>query len=62
MIHRNRHPSGPLGRFLFALAQLADGLVRTLSLGYLNTDLPIKVTSWQTRQVIKKLKKDLENE
>jgi hypothetical protein len=50
MIHINRHPSGRFASACFGLACLADGLVRTLSLGFLHTSLPLRTSRWQARR------------
>lgn len=57
MLHINRHPGGRCAAACFGLACLADGLVRTLSLGTLHTSLPLRVTRWQARRAIKRTKR-----
>jgi hypothetical protein len=47
-IQVNRHPAGGLSNL--ALCQLADGLIRTLSLGLLFSDLALN----QTRRAAKR--------
>jgi len=47
MIQRNRNAAGRWGNMVFGLAQLADGVVRVLSLGFLHTRLPLNVSRWQ---------------
>ncbi len=49
-IRVNRHPAGWLNNLEFALCQLADGLIRTLSLGLLFSDLALN----QTRRAAKR--------
>ena len=55
MLYINRHPGGRFAAACFGLACLADGLVRTLSLGTLHTSLPLRVSRWQTRRAINRL-------
>ena len=56
MIQRNRHPAGRLHNALFGICQIADGLVRVLSLGHLHTRLTLELSSYQTRLYLVKLK------
>lgn len=61
MIERNRHPVGRIGNVLFGLAQLGDGLVRVVSLGWCHTRLCLAVTKWQTRKHLQRLKREATN-
>jgi len=56
-IERNRHPAGRLSNLGFGLIQIADGLVRTISLGYLHTDLGCWYTRRQSKAMFAKLAK-----
>ena len=56
MIERNRHPTGRLGNMAFGAANLIDGAVRVLSLGFLHTRLPLNVSRLQARASIRRLK------
>ena len=47
MIERNRHPAGRISNMVFGLAQLADGLTRLMSMGFLHTTLTV---DWARRQ------------
>ena len=55
-IERNLHPAGRVSNIKFGLAQVADGIVRVLSLGYLHTSIPVTVSRNQARRMIAKLK------
>ena len=57
VIERNRHPAGRSWNALFGFAEIIDGLVRVLSLGFLHTRLLLVVTKHQARRMITKLKK-----
>lgn len=57
MIERNRHPTGRSGNVLFGLAELSDGAVRVLSLGFLHTRLLTTVTRWQAKSMIQRAKR-----
>lgn len=48
-ISRNLHPAGRGWNALFGAAQLVDGCVRVLSLGFLHTTLPLTVSRNQAR-------------
>ena len=52
MIERNLHPTGRLGNMLFGLAEITDGIVRVLSLGFLHTTLMVDLTRWQAQRMI----------
>lgn len=58
MIHINKNPSGKLRSFRFGLAQLLDGLVRSLSLGWLFTDFPLAVSRRDARARFKRMKEE----
>lgn len=50
MIERNLHAAGRRANVLFGVAELVDGLVRVLSLGFLHTRLTLIVSRWQMRR------------
>lgn len=58
LIERNRHPAGKLFNLLFGLSEIADGLVRVASLGYLHSRFALEVSkravkrhiAWQKKQ------------
>lgn len=56
MIERNRNPTGRMANIAFGLATILDGLVRVVSLGFLHTDLPLTLASWQTKRYFRKVK------
>lgn len=58
MIERNRHPAGRLYNVLFGLCQVADGLVRVASLGYLHTRLTLAVSRRVTEKYLAKLREE----
>lgn len=53
ILERNRHQAGRLSNMLFGLACIADGLVRTLSCGWLHTNLPLTYSKYQVTVLIK---------
>ena len=52
MIERNHHPAGRVFNMLFGLCQVADGLIRVLSLGYLHSRLTLTVSRKATEKLI----------
>lgn len=54
MIERNRNPAGRLFNILFGLCEVADGLIRIVSLGYLHSRLTLALS----RRAAKKHKKE----
>lgn len=59
MIQRNRSPYGAKGNFLFGLATLLDGLVRTLTLGFYSSNhgfTPLSVSRNLTKRHFERLK------
>lgn len=50
MIERNLNAAGRRANVLFGVAELMDGLVRILSLGFLHTRLTLIVSRWQIRR------------
>jgi hypothetical protein len=56
IIQRNRHASGRLGNMLFGVAQIADGIVRLLSLGFLHTRVPLELSRLQAKRVIERMR------
>lgn len=64
MIQRNRAPYGAKGNFLFGLATLLDGLVRTLTLGFYHSNhgfTPLAVSRDLTKARFEKLKAQRQN-
>lgn len=57
MIFRNRHPGAWAFRLIFALAQIADGVVRLLSLGVLATQFPVTVSRYHAKSVFTRMKR-----
>ena len=55
-IERNKHPAGRIGCMVFGLAQIGDGLVRVLSLGFFHSTFPSTVSRNQARSQFKRLK------
>lgn len=53
MIERNRHIAGRRANMLFGLANVVDGLVRVLSLGFCHTCLPLEVSRRSMKKVAK---------
>lgn len=56
MLHINRSPYGWRNNMLFALCQLADGLIRTLSVGTLFSELTLWASKRAAKQYLQKLK------
>lgn len=56
MFFLNKHPAGKLWNFLFGIAELCDGLVRMMTLGFVATSLPLLASRKQTECMFKKLK------
>ena len=54
MIERNFHPIGRVGNVVFGLAQVGDGLVRILSLGFLHTRFALNVSRRHARICIER--------
>lgn len=50
MIQRNRNPAGRHYNILFGLCEIADGLIRVVSLGYLHSRLTLALS----RRAVKK--------
>ena len=44
MIERNRNPAGKRYNILFGLCEIADGLIRVASLGYLHSLFALEVS------------------
>ncbi len=51
-IERNHHPAGRAFNMLFGVCQVADGLIRVVSLGYLHTRLTSTVARKATEKLI----------
>jgi hypothetical protein len=60
MIERNLNAAGRLGNIVFGVAQLADGMVRVLSLGFLHTRFPVTVSRWQAYRALELHKKGVD--
>lgn len=56
ILYRNHNPAGRLLCILFGLAQLVDGIVRVLSLGFFATTLPKDASKLMAKQSINRLK------
>lgn len=56
MIERNRHPAGRLFNILFGLCEIADGLIRVASLGYLHSRLTLTLSRRATEKHIARQK------
>lgn len=56
MIQRNKHAAGRFANIIFGLANVVDGLVRAGSLGMLHTTLPLKVSKYQAKLLINRMK------
>jgi hypothetical protein len=56
MIERNKNRAGRIGCMLFGLDNIADGLVRVFSFGFLHTRLPIELSKFQVKRNIKRLR------
>lgn len=56
MIHETKNPSGPQWNRLFAMAEIADGLVRLATFGRYHTSLPLTVSRYQAVAAIRRLK------
>ena len=54
MIERNLHRAGRRANGLFGFAEVIDGLVRVLSLGFLHTRLTLIVSRWQVRRAFQR--------
>lgn len=57
ILYRNRNPAGVRMRILFGLAELTDGIVRVLSLGFLATTLPMAASKLMAKQSITRLRR-----
>ena len=54
MFRIDRHPGGRNASALFGLACLIDGIVRVATIGRFYTDLPLKVSRWQSKKAVGK--------
>ncbi len=52
----NKNPSGKFTNILMGLAEIVDGLIRIISLGYLATTLPLDVSRYMVLKNIAKMK------
>lgn len=53
-IERNRHPGGRFCNVIFGLCQITDGLIRTLSAGFLHSTAPLDWARLQAGKAILK--------
>ena len=58
MIERNLNAAGRRANVIFGVAELVDGLVRVLSLGFCHTRLTLIVSRWQMRRAFQKARKE----
>lgn len=58
MIERNLNAAGRRANVIFGVAELVDGLIRVLSLGFFHTRLTLIVTRWQMRRAFQKARKE----
>lgn len=56
MINRTKNPAGPKWNRLFAMAEIADGLVRLATFGRFHTSLPLTVSRYQAFAALNRLK------
>lgn len=59
MIQFNRNPAGRLFNLLFGLSEIADGLIRVASLGYLHSRFALEVSKRAVKSHIARQKKQL---
>lgn len=57
MIHKNLNSAGRIANMIFGLAEILDGLVRTLSFGFYHSTVTSSVSKWQAKRHIQLLKK-----
>lgn len=57
MIERNRNPAGKLYNLLFGLCEVADGLIRVASLGYLHSRFTLDISKRAAAKHIAQQKK-----
>lgn len=57
MIERNRNPAGKRYNLLFGLCEVADGLIRVASLGYLHSRLTLNISKRAAAKHIAQQKK-----
>lgn len=57
MIERNRNPAGKLFNLLFGLCEVADGLIRVASLGYLHSRFALDMSKRAVAKHIAQQKK-----
>lgn len=58
-ISKNNNPAGKVINTLHGLAEIVDGVVRLISLGWLHTDFVVSVARWQARRPFNGLRKRL---
>lgn len=57
MIERNRNPAGKVFNLLFGLCEIADGLIRVVSLGYLHSRFALDMSKRAVKTHIARQKK-----
>lgn len=57
MIERNRNPAGALYNLLFGLCEIADGIIRVTSLGYLHSRFALEMSKRAVKSHIARQKK-----
>lgn len=57
MIYVNKNPSGKFWNFVLGAAELADGIVRVVTLGILCTKLPVVASRKQADAMFRNVKK-----
>lgn len=57
MIYVNKNPSGKLWNFIMGVAELADGVVRVVTLGFLCTKFPLIASRKQADAMFRNVKK-----
>ena len=62
MIERNRNPAGKLFNILFGLSEIADGLIRVASLGYLHSLFALEVSKRAFKSHLTRQEKEARSE
>ena len=57
-LQRNRHPSGRISNMTFGLCNIADGLVRVLSFGFLHSTFALDHARRSAKNRINQLKEE----
>lgn len=56
LIERNYHPAGRVFNILYGMCEIADGLIRVISLGYLHSRLTLNLSRKATEKHIARQK------